>query len=298
VSPAAVDAVPLRRALMRWYRENGRHSLPWRLTRDPYAVVVSEVMLQQTQVERVRPCYDAWLERWPTVQCLAEASPADVIRAWSGLGYNRRALNLHRLAIEVAARGWPAPLTERGLRGLPGIGPYTASALLSFAHDERVAVLDTNIARVVARVVLGVGTWRLVPGRGLATAAGDLLPRRGVRDHNLALMDLGAQVCTARAPQCGACPLARMCAWRMAGAPRDLTDPASAVVRFEESARFARGRIVEALRGGPATDDELRALLPPEHRPRMAQYLRALARDGLAVGGDDGWWSLPGITAG
>lgn len=298
MNPPAVDAAPLRKLLMRWYRAKGRHGLPWRLTRDPYAVVVSEVMLQQTQVERVRPYYSAWLERWPTVDHLAAASPADVIRAWSGLGYNRRALNLHRLAIEVAEHEWPAPLTAARLRGLPGIGPYTASALLSFAHDERVAVVDTNIARVVARVVLGAGTWRLVPGRELAAAADGLLPRRGVRDHNLALMDLGAQVCTARAPQCGACPLARMCAWRAAGAPRDLAAPASAVVRFEESARFARGQIVEVLRGGPCTEDELLTLLPPGHRRRLAQYLHALARDGLAVAGDDGWWSLPGATAG
>jgi A/G-specific adenine glycosylase len=294
VSAAVGEAALVRRVLMRWYRANGRHVLPWRLTRDPYAVVVSEVMLQQTQVERVKPYYEAWMARWPTAAALAAASPGDVIRAWTGLGYNRRALNLHRLASEVARDGWPVPLSERSLSGLPGIGPYTAGALLSFAYEQAVAVMDTNIARVVARVTLGVGAWKLAPARELAAAAESLLPATGVRDHNLALMDLGAMVCTARAPGCDACPVAAMCAWRVAGMPDGGVRAGKAPVRFETTARFARGRIVEALRGGPHAERELREMLPVEHRPRLRVYLGALERDGLIARGKGGAWALPG----
>jgi A/G-specific adenine glycosylase len=168
--------------LLTWFAEAGR-DLPWRRTRDPYAVLVSEVMLQQTQVERVVPRYLAWLERWPSAETLAEARPADAIREWQGLGYNRRALNLHRAATLVAENGWPADLTS-----LPGVGPYTAAALRCFAFGEEVLPVDVNVARVVRRTGFGFG------------------PRSAQ-----ALMDLGATVCLARVPRCDACPLARRC---------------------------------------------------------------------------------------
>jgi A/G-specific adenine glycosylase len=168
--------------LLAWFAAHGR-DLPWRRRRDPYAVLVSEVMLQQTQVERVIPRYRAWLERWPTVEALAAASPAEVIRAWQGLGYNRRGLNLHRAARRIAEDGWPGELTD-----LPGVGPYTAAAVASFAFGEAVLPVDTNVRRVQERT-----GFRFSPAAGQA------------------LMDLGATICLARVPRCGRCPLAREC---------------------------------------------------------------------------------------
>jgi A/G-specific adenine glycosylase len=168
--------------LLDWYREHGR-DLPWRRTQDPYAILVSEVMLQQTQVERVVPRYLAWLERWPTVEALAAAPAATVIREWQGLGYNRRALNLHRAAQRVAAHGWPDDLTE-----LPGVGRYTADAVGRFAFDAAVLPVDTNVRRVRERT-----------GASFSPASAH------------ALMDLGATVCLARVPRCGICPLAARC---------------------------------------------------------------------------------------
>jgi A/G-specific adenine glycosylase len=169
-------------ALLAWFAEHGR-DLPWRRTHDPYAILVSEVMLQQTQVERVIPRYLGWLERWPTVTALAAAPAADVIREWQGLGYNRRGLNLHRAAQKIAAGGWPDDLTE-----LPGVGPYTAAAVGNFALGRDVLPVDTNVNRVQERT-----------GHRFSPAAGQ------------ALMDLGATVCLARVPRCGICPLAPAC---------------------------------------------------------------------------------------
>jgi A/G-specific adenine glycosylase len=169
-------------ALLAWYAAHGR-DLPWRHTRDPYAILVSEVMLQQTQVERVVPRYVDWLERWPTAEALAAAPPADVIRAWQGLGYNRRGLNLLRAAQHIAAHGWPDDLTQ-----LPGVGPYTAAAVANFALGRDVLPVDTNVRRVQERT------------------GHEFSPRAGQ-----ALMDLGATVCLARIPRCGVCPLAGRC---------------------------------------------------------------------------------------
>jgi A/G-specific adenine glycosylase len=169
-------------ALLAWYRMFGC-DLPWRRTRDPYAILVSEVMLQQTQVERVLPRYERWLERWPTVEALAAASPAEVIREWQGLGYNRRALHLHGAARAIATEGWPEDLTE-----LPGVGPYTAAAVRAFAFGEPVLPRDTNVIRVQKRTGCSFG------------------PECGQ-----ALMDLGRTVCLARVPRCGVCPLADEC---------------------------------------------------------------------------------------
>ena len=277
---------------MDWYRQNGRHTLPWRLTRDPYAILVSEVMLQQTQVERVLPYYAEWLGRWPTFASLAAESPAEIIRAWRGLGYNRRALNLHRLAVEVAHRyGGELPRSERQLRSLPGIGECTAAAVRSFAFEEPVAVADTNIGRVVARAVLGAASQRDVPAPQMAAALTALVPNRDVRAHNLALMDLGAIVCSARQPRCEACPLAQVCGWRQAGMPAGAT-PGATVARFESTARFARGRIIDALRVAPATTAELQAALPSAHHGRLDSYLQGLCKDGL-ISEQDGRWQLP-----
>ncbi len=288
-SRQSFNAAGFRRELMRWYRAVGRHELPWRLTRDPYAVLVSEVMLQQTQVARVLPYYQEWLERWPTFDALAQASAAEVIRAWRGLGYNRRGLNLHRLATVVAnEHGGQIPADRAALRGLPGIGPYTASALLSFAFEQPVPVADTNIARVAARAVLGAANQRELPPGPLAEALACLLPRREVRDHNLAMMDLGAMVCGARTPVCGSCPVASHCAWLASGKPESTLRRAPAP-KFESTARFARGRIIDALREAPATAAELAANLPARHRGTVATYLSSLERDGLVVRDGEAW---------
>jgi A/G-specific adenine glycosylase len=198
-------------ALLAWFDEHGR-DLPWRKTRDPYAILVSEVMLQQTQVARVVPRYLRWLERWPSVESLAAATRADVIREWQGLGYNRRAVNLHRAANEIAAEGWPEDLTE-----LPGVGRYTADAVARFAHDRRVLPLDTNVRRVLERTHATFGP---------ASA------------H--ALMDLGATVCLARIPRCDICPLAERCPSR-----GQRYEPLRKQGRFEGSFRQRRA---EALR--------------------------------------------------
>ncbi|MCZ2109645.1 MAG: A/G-specific adenine glycosylase [Dehalococcoidia bacterium] len=282
-------------ALMQWYRANGRHSLPWRLTRDPYAVLVSEVMLQQTQVERVLPYFERWLTTWPGFTSLAAATPAEVIDLWAGLGYNRRALNLHRLARSVVTdhRG-ELPVDAQQLLALPGVGPYTAAAVCCFARRERMAVVDTNIARVIARALLGVEQVKAVPAKSICEGAEQILPLDDVRDHNLALMDLGAVVCAVRGPSCDRCPIARRCAWRLSGSP---STPAirGKTIPFAETARFARGRIVDALRGIEVLEtDQLAECLPERHRHRLADYLAALQHDGLIEQHPDGRWSLPG----
>jgi len=290
-----VDEGQFRAELMRWYARHGRHELPWRRTRDPYAVLVSEVMLQQTQVERVRPYYKRWLERWPSVGELAKASPAEVIREWAGLGYNRRALYLQRMAVAVMERyGGTLPLEVEELRTLPGIGPYTASAVACFAGERRVPVADTNIQRVLARAVLGRARARDCEPAALRAAAERLLPEEGARAHNLALMDLGAMVCASRAPQCDGCPVAGLCRWRLAGQPEGETS-GQRTPKFEHTARFARGRIVDALRTADGLDaSELAALLPDHHRDHVPRYLRSLEVDGLIEQDAEGRWRLPG----
>src|SRR3954454_12623069 len=227
VEPCAVsdDVGALRGALLRWY-DRERRDLPWRRTRDPYAILVSEVMLQQTQVARVVSRYLEWLERWPTAAQLAAASRAEVLAAWVGLGYNRRALALHAAAAVVARDGWP-----EDLRTLPGVGPYTAAAVASFAFGAQVAAVDTNARR---------GAQRL--GRGGPDAL--LAPDRAA-EWNQAAMELGATVCTARAPRCGACPVAGWCA--SAGAGKVEARRALRRERFEDTNRFVRGRVVAAL---------------------------------------------------
>jgi A/G-specific adenine glycosylase len=212
-------------ALLAWYAEHGR-DLPWRRTRDPYAILVSEVMLQQTQVARVVPRYLAWLERWPTVEALADASTADVIRAWQGLGYNRRALSLHRAARHVAAKGWPDDLTK-----LPGVGRYTADAIARFAHELPVLPVDTNVRRVLERT-----------GGEFGPAAAH------------ALMDLGATVCLARIPRCEECPLAAACPSR-----GRRYAPLRKQSRFEGSFRQRRARTLRLVAAAPRRVGELDA---------------------------------------
>jgi A/G-specific adenine glycosylase len=211
----------VRDALLAWYGST-RRALPWRETTDPYAILVSEVMLQQTQVDRVVPRYLEWLERWPTAEGLAAASAGDVIRAWQGLGYNRRAVNLHRAAQYVAAHGWPTDLTE-----LPGVGPYTAAAVGNFAFGRDVLPVDVNVRRVQERT-----------GHDFDGACAQ------------ALFDLGATVCLARIPRCHVCPLADACPSR-----GRRYEPLRKQSRFEGSFRQRRANALRLVAAGEQPSD-------------------------------------------
>ena len=214
--------------LLAWFEANGR-PLPWRATTDPYAVLVSEVMAQQTQIDRVVPRWKAWIERWPTVEALAAAAPAEVIREWQGLGYNRRAVSLHRAAKQVAAHGWPDDLTE-----LPGVGRYTADAVARFAFDRDVLPVDVNVRRVSERT-----------GHAFTPAAAQ------------ALMDLGATICLARVPRCTICPLADDCPSR-----GQRYEPLRKQGPFEGSFRQRRSATLRLVADGEQpTDDEAVAAL-------------------------------------
>jgi A/G-specific adenine glycosylase len=237
----------VQEALLTWFGQNGR-DLPWRQTGDPYAILVSEVMLQQTQVARVVPRYEKWLARWPTVEALAATSPADVIRAWQGLGYNRRAVNLHRAAQAVAVRGWPHDLTE-----LPGVGPYTAAAVANFAFGRPVLPVDVNVRRVLERT------------------GAEFTP-----DAAQALFDLGATVCLARVPRCDACPLAEACPSR-----GRIYEPARKQGPFEGSFRQRRAALLRLVAAEPQSvelDPEAVAALHRDGLVRVESGLVSLPR--------------------
>lgn len=201
-----------RRRLLSWYRANGR-DLPWRRTSDPYHILVSEIMLQQTQVDRVLPKYREWLEKYPSLHALAAADEREVAETWRPLGYNIRPRRLHAIARESVARyGGALPSDDAALRSFKGIGAYTAGAIRSFAFGQRAAIVDTNVARVLFRVFVGRGEMRAHATRKhLWALAGVLVPRKHVFDFNQALMDFGATVCTARAPKCTGCPMSILC---------------------------------------------------------------------------------------
>src|SRR6188768_465524 len=204
-----------RRRLLAWYGRHGR-DLPWRRTRDPYRVLVSEIMLQQTQVDRVLPKYEEWLDRYPSFAALAAAEEREVINTWYPLGYNIRPKRLQAIARESVDRfDGSLPDDEETLRSFKGIGAYTAGAIRSFAFGERAAILDTNVARVLFRTFVGKGDPKShAMKRHLWTVSEALVPSRHVFDFNQALMDFGAMVCVARKPRCLVCPMAKDCAWR------------------------------------------------------------------------------------
>jgi A/G-specific adenine glycosylase len=258
-------------ALLDWYARV-RRPLPWRATTDPYALLVSEVMLQQTQAARVVPYYHAFLERFPDPRALADAPPAAVLAAWSGLGYNRRALRLQSAARYVVAHGWPDDLTE-----LPGVGPYTAAAVSSFAFGAQRAAVDTNVRRVIERH----DGERRGPA-GLARRAAELMPDGEAAAFNQAMMELGATVCRPRRPACGGCPVRSGCAspGREHGVP-----PRRPAPRFEDTDRWARGRVLAAHVGAAPQPD-----LDAERRERAE---RGLVRDGLLVRDAHGALGLP-----
>jgi A/G-specific adenine glycosylase len=248
-------------------------------------VLVSELMLQQTQVARVVPKYAAFLDRFPTAAACAAAPAGDVVRLWSGLGYNRRALNLHRAAVAVVERhGGCLPDDLDALLALPGIGPYTARAVLAFAFERDVGVLDVNAARVLARA------WS-VTGQAGADA---VVPAGSGWAWNQAILDLGATVCTRRAPRCAECPLAELCGWHAAGhAPPDPSVPAGRQSRFEGSDRQGRGRLVAAMAVAPVPMEGVDVVAGwPGDGDRAAAVVASLVADGLAVV-RDGVVSLP-----
>jgi A/G-specific adenine glycosylase len=284
--------------LLTWFRRYGRSKLPWRSDRDPYRIVVSEFMLQQTQVDRVVPIFERFVAVWPTFTALAAASQADVVRAWRGLGYNSRAVRLHRLARAVCdEHGGTLPRDETALRALPGVGPYTARAVAAFAFDADVAAFDTNVRRLVHRTQLGVEWPPRASERELDALAATLVPAGAGFEFNSALMDLGSTYCTARAPRCLLCPLQASCI----AAP---IDPATLAVlsathakrrspqerlRFEATTRYARGRIIDRLRElceGERISlldlhGELAPLLVHHDAVALSQVVAGLARDGI-----------------
>lgn len=266
--------------------------LPWRHTRDPWAILVSEVMLQQTQAVRVAPKWSAFMAVYSTPDACAEASLGDVLRLWEGLGYPRRARNLHaaaRMVAEQFAGSLPAEL--EGLLALPGVGPYTARAVQAFAYGLDAAVVDTNVARVLART-----TGRRLGGREVQQVADSLVPAGEGWAWNQVMLDLGATVCTARSPACSRCPVVASCSWALAGRPEP--DPAfgSANVstrqsRFEGSDRQARGRLLRAAARRPlhGLTDAARVAGLTGDEPRVERLLAALEAEGLIVSVDGGY---------
>jgi A/G-specific adenine glycosylase len=283
--PAQV-AARLETQLTRWYAASSR-DLPWRaVDATPWGVLVSEVMLQQTPVARVLPVWAEWLERWPDPPALARAAPGAAIRHWGRLGYPRRALRLHEAAVAITERhAGQVPSSYPDLLALQGIGTYTAAAVASFAFGRRQAVIDTNVRRVEARAVTGVA----LPAPSLSAAetrlAEALLPPDDARvaRWNVAVMELGALVCTARAPRCGDCPLRGQCAWQRAGAPPYDGRP-HPVQAWHGTDRQVRGRLLAALRATDrplARDDLVTAGSNGVDREQAGRCLVALVADGL-----------------
>ena len=302
-TPVPADISPRRLGdvqaqLLRWFERQAR-DLPWRSTRDPYKILVSEVMLQQTQVDRVVPYYYAFLEQFPNVEELAQASTAAVIKAWAGLGYNRRAVNLQRAAQAVVEQhGGRFPEDVAELVTLPGIGPYTAGAIACFAFERDVAFIDTNIRRVLYRLFIGgehpapTGAEKTV----MQIARSLILPGDGWR-WNQALIEFGALQCTARRPACVICPLQSDCAAfptiqsSISTASRKRSDRSE--LPFQESNRFYRGKVVAALRNLPSADEvsgidlaalgsQVKPAFSEADLPWLYQLVQGLAQDGLA----------------
>jgi A/G-specific adenine glycosylase len=287
-------------AVVEWGTASGRSSrrpdLPWRSTRDPWAVLVSEVMAQQTQLSRVVPSYERFLARFPDPSACAAAPLGDVLRAWEGLGYNRRARNLHRAAgVMVDEHGGRVPDDLGALMALPGIGAYTARAVLAFAFETDVGVVDTNAGRVLSRAVAG-RRMGAVEAQRLVDA---MVPLGRGWDFGQALLDLGALVCVARSPRCGECPVRRRCRWATAGFadPDPATGSAgvsTAQARFAGSDRQGRGRIIDRLRTGPLGAASVAGAAGwPDQPDRVERVVARLIDEGLVVRDFDGTLRLP-----
>ncbi|SEE96326.1 A/G-specific DNA-adenine glycosylase [Arthrobacter alpinus] len=298
--------------IQEWFQREAR-DLPWRGDCSPWGILVSEIMLQQTPVVRVRPIWEEWLERWPTPADFAAAPPADVLRAWGKLGYPRRALRLHAAAGQIVAEhGGAVPDTYEALLTLPGVGSYTAAAVAAFAFGRRTTVVDTNIRRVHARLVIG----QALPAPALTAAemslAADLLPENTQESvlWNASVMELGALICTARSPKCGDCPVLDKCAWIAAGQPEPTYIPKGQP--WAGTDRQVRGAVMAVLRaaGTPIHADlmwdqaaaaqhiEVAAELGKlhalnTHAPQLERALAGLVTDGLAQLSEAGY-QLPG----
>lgn len=270
-------------ALLAWGGAELR-DLPWRRTNDPWLVLVSEVMLQQTSVARVLPKYETFIATFPTPASLADAPLGDALQLWQGLGYPRRCRNLREAAIAVVRdHGGELPCTIEGMLSLPGVGQYTARAVLAFAHSMDVAVVDTNVSRVLSRLA-----GRPMKAKELQERADELVPSGSAWEWNQVMMDLGARVCVARTPKCGECPVRGFCTWKGDAAVEDPA-PSSAgaskpQARFEGSDRQARGRAMRALNEGSRSRRELVAAMSlAEDVPRAMSLIDALVREGLVV---------------
>lgn len=300
---------PLVPPVLEWF-DTAARDLPWRAPdRTPWGVLVSEVMLQQTPVVRVEPAWRRWMRRWPTPADLAEESTAEVLRAWDRLGYPRRALRLQQCARAVVEEhDGELPRTEEELLALPGVGTYTAAAVMAFAYGRRAVVLDTNVRRVLSRALAG----EALPPPSLTRAelrdAGAVVPDDDARASrwNAAVMELGALVCTARSPRCDACPVADRCAWLAAGRPADALAAVRRRQGWHGTDRQVRGRIMAALRAADhlVPGEALRrAVLDPDDA-QLDRCLAGLVADGLVVerpgptdaddaAADDRWYGLP-----
>jgi A/G-specific adenine glycosylase len=317
------DLPEIQQALLDWFSQHGR-DLPWRQTRDPYRVLVSEIMLQQTQVDRVMPKYAAFLERFPRLEDLADAPSSEVIRLWSGLGYNRRAVNLQRTARAVLdEHGGVFPSSLDALLALPGIGPYTAGAVACFAFEQDVAFMDTNIRRALRRVFVGPDeseAAQSMSDKRLQPIAQAAIPEGKGWSWNQAIMELGATICTAAKPACWRCPLREhCCAYRERQSadstifsqtlyPEQLAQPRPArrvaerrEQPFAGSNRYFRGRVVDALRKLAEGESLSLEALGPQVKDEYSEADRAwlegvvagLVRDGLAQQASDGSVRLP-----
>ncbi|MGO8960664.1 MAG: A/G-specific adenine glycosylase [Streptosporangiaceae bacterium] len=278
-----------------WYAGHARN-LPWRRPdATPWSILVSEFMLQQTPVSRVLPAHAAWLQRWPDPAALAAASTADAVRQWDRLGYPRRAVRLHASAgVITEMHGGQVPGSAAQLRGLPGVGDYTAAAVASFAFGERNAVLDTNVRRVLARLVAGEGVPGPAPSVAERRLAESLLPADGrlAARWSVAVMELGALICSASSPRCGDCPVAGDCTWLARGrpqAPRRRAGPA-----YHGSDRHCRGSLLRLLRAAPGPVPAAALTGAWSDSGQRARALAALIDDGLVTRHSDGSVGLPG----
>lgn len=290
-----VPAADLHRTVLEWYAEHAR-VLPWRRPEaSPWSVLVSELMLQQTPVARVRPVHEAWLERWPTPGDLASEPTGEAVRAWGRLGYPRRALRLHAAAVAITEQhGGEVPPAYADLLALPGVGDYTAAAVASFAFGQRHVVLDTNVRRVLGRVLSG----REFPAAGVTRAERDLatsvLPddTATAAAWAVAVMELGALVCTAQRPRCAACPVADACAWRAAGHPA-YDGPPRRAQTWAGTDRQCRGRLLAVLRESRSAVPGRRLAQAWPGTEQRERCLAGLIADRLVVSSGAGSYALP-----
>jgi A/G-specific adenine glycosylase len=286
----------LHRAVLDWYADHGR-SLAFRSTREPWPILVSEVMLQQTQADRVAPAWQRFVRRYPTAAVLAAATPADALRAWSGLGYNRRAVALWRAAVSIVERhGGDVPDDVAALEQLPGVGPYTARAVAAIAFGRTVGAVDVNIRRVLDRLA---GPDEDRPAQVAVQPLADaLVPAGSTADWTHALMDIGAMICRPREPRCPACPVRPWCRTAASGAPRRVPPRPAMQPPFESTSRWLRGRIVHRLTlapdGGWTT---IEGPIGGHDRDAVATALVGLERDGLLERASDGAVRLPSQPA-